>query len=399
MKYSAPIAALIATVLLGGIAANCTATQPLFSQSFPRISTRANNLPKTMETAIIEDLRNRLGLPEEPAFRPVIKHREPATWEGCLPTPGAPGYGGNCQPITHSGWKVKLEVPGETQAKGEIWTYYASQTDGTFLFDGLDSLNATVKGAIAKRLNLAPENLQVTAAELTFGACQTKADCLPGHKLGWRVVDSYGRMFHLDLQGNEMKRGLEMQRSEAGLPIALKNAVLRDVADRDGVLTANLSVEGIKATAWNWCRGGQGEGPTPPEMGACPDFTQSGWQIKVRSGPMRYVYYLQEGSTAVAPDGMQSFPENAIARIKEDMAQRDPTTVENVSIRQVSPQFFNGCLNAKTSDLSCRQNVRAGWVVTAMGGGSLPNQSWHYNVDLFGDRIEFIRTGTWHPVP
>lgn len=371
---------------------SATVTQSEISKTV--LSKAAQKLPKLLETAVVSDLNSRVGLPLRISSSNITKS-QPATWQECLPTSGASGISANCQPVRKSGWQVAIEYDNQT------WIYYANQ-NGTVILDGPGSINNTIKAAIAKRLAIPVKDIKITAAQLLniLPACPENTLCQApfGPQFSWRVLVENGEMFHVDMGGNDWQRGLQARKSQAGLPLTLHNAVLRDMADRYG-LTANFQVEGIKAITWNWCQGG-GDKPTPPEMGICPNIEESGWQMVVKSGPIRYVYYLQEGTdpNRVAPDGSQSIPQSAIDLARREAARRAKTTTANIRIQQVKPQFFDRCLSVNNQGLDCRQEIQAGWLVMAVGGQSM-SSAWFYHVDLLGNQAKFVRAGQWFPVP
>jgi hypothetical protein len=354
-------------------------------------------LPPSLHPLVIENLRATLGLPTGNAHGIKIIRSRPTTWQDCPPHPAALTM--ECIPAPQAGWQVTL------RAQNQDWIYWV--TPQRFMrLDAAASVNATVKAAIARRLNMPVRDLQVTAAELTTRAldCPPNASCMAGLHWGWRVlVRNSPQLFHLDWQGGEWPRGLAQRTTQAGLPLQQVNAVMRDVADR-GPATS-LRVERIKAIAWNWCRStGSPERPTPPEMGACANITQNGWQMVVRSGPMRYVYYLTATGnavgTAIAPDGLQSLPSAVRDRVIAAATQQSP--YPNFSIQGVEARFFDRCLGEANPSVSCRQGIRAGWQMMAIGqsidsNGRLP--AWTYHTDTLGLQTKLIQTGFWAPPP
>ncbi|NJK54301.1 MAG: hypothetical protein HC936_18780, partial [Leptolyngbyaceae cyanobacterium SU_3_3] len=280
-----------------------------------------------MEAKVLEDLRLRLGLPE----RTVSKVR--ITRVASLADP-------NSQPTTTPTLKWQVTV----QAAGQSWVYIASQP-GTINFAPVESMPPIVKAALAKRLGIAVPDLRIKAAQLTtrMRECPSNANCLPGYILGWRILTfNSPKLFNVDAQGNRWRNEWQERTSSAGLPLPLKSAVMRDVIDRLVGIPPNLLVLGIKPITWSFCGGG-GDRPTPPLMGICHTMKYSGWQMRVQSGGVRYVYYVQrsDNENSIAPDGLQSIPPAGLMRVKQEAARRANIPDTEIQIQSVSPQYFD----------------------------------------------------------
>lgn len=191
------------------------------------------------------------------------------------------------------------------------------------------------------------------------------------------------------------------------IPLRLEKAVIRDVLKRQsGILHNNPQVLSIKPLMWNFCRGGiTGDRPTPPLMGMCQDITYEGWHMRVQSGGVRYVYYVKrDHEKVIAPDGLQSIPQSALLRVKQEAAQRGNVSATEIAIQTVSPQYFDRCLDvvsAEPSKPDCRNEIRGGWVVMVGAIHTAPSQptSWVYHVSLLGDRAKFVRETSWSAPP
>jgi hypothetical protein len=366
------------------------------SPSVANLNQPAKTLPKPRETQVLEHLRTRLGLPQSSTSTLQVTEVEPATWRDCLPNAqGEIPLNQPCEAVERSGWRVKVAAQGQT------WLHYVT-TDGFITLDAPESISQRVRSQLAKRLSVQPADLRITAAELVtvMQACPINAICAPGYTLSWRVLAN-GRFFHVDMQGQDFPRGFVFSNSRAGLSGNLQTQILRDAVDRHGGMAANLRIESIKAITWSWCGGGSVERPTPPEMGACLDIKQSGWQVIVRSGPLRYIYYptRQAGAVAPVPDGWQSLPRAAFMRVQRVAMQEVNTTVQ---VYRAEPAFFDRCLNLNPQSLSCRQGVQAGWWVVTFGGGPLQDgasTARYYHTDLLGDRAQFVASGRWTSPP
>jgi hypothetical protein len=191
------------------------------------------------------------------------------------------------------------------------------------------------------------------------------------------------------------------------LPRHLERAVRRDVIKRQGGISQNLRVLSIKPLTWSFCGGTPGDRPTnAPLMGICQDTKYEGWQMKVQSGGVRYVYYVQrsDNEKTIAPDGLQSIPQSALLRVKQEAAQRGNVSVTEIAIQSVWPQYFDRCLDVASSEPSnpdCRNEIRGGWDVMVGAIHTAPGQPslWVYHVSLLGDQAKFVRATDWSLPP
>jgi hypothetical protein len=191
------------------------------------------------------------------------------------------------------------------------------------------------------------------------------------------------------------------------LPPDLKRAVLRDVMKRQGGISQNLRVLSLKPLTWSFCGGTSGDRPTiPPLMGMCQDTQYEGWQMRVQSGGVRYVYYVQRSDreTAIAPDGQQSIPESALLRVKQEAARRGNVPASEIAIQQVWAEYFDRCLDVASSgpiSPDCGKANSAGWGVMVGAISTAPGQptSWIYHVSLSGEQAKFVRATNWSAPP
>ncbi|OKH53590.1 hypothetical protein NIES2101_10750 [Calothrix sp. HK-06] len=381
---------------------------PITSRSPANATTRIKNSFK-YQGIVQENMAQLLGVE---AKQIKLTKAERATWQDCLPTSGSQAQ--TCKAVPRFGWRVIMS------GKSENWVYYVTD-NGFITLDARASLNKTIRSTLAKELAIQTNQLQLTAVQLirTTASCpRNTTACKPQPSVEWRILAS-GREkpFQLQLNGKPLNlpnslKGFVPQ-DTAKMPRELAIQVLQDVISRDGIITANLRVESIKATTWNWCRG-KGPGPTPPDMGACLDADKSGWQMIVVSGSNRYFYYIsQENSTNAirsymvvdSPDGMQSLPKSAIETVQKDAAKRAKVSPNMISIKFAQPTFFDGCLNFDKQKISCGNSIQAGWQVTAIGGKPPVNSprvsdaAWVYNVNLTGNNARFIQSSSWLPRP
>ena len=127
---------------------------------------------------------------------------------------------------------------------------------------------------------------------------------------------------------------------------------MQDVINRSLIIPANSNIESIKPVTWNDCRSAGIDSPTPIPRGTCANISLSGWQMRVRSGAIRYTYYVQSNLANIedlpAPDVANIKPlgldKANISLIKGTLLQLSPNTVPSCSI------FKNGELNGKNAE-------------------------------------------------
>jgi hypothetical protein len=355
---------------------------PLISDACttPKIE-KPGALPNTLKPKILADLRNRLGLPQSAAGAlKIVKVAAVAD----RPEPAVSNF---------PGWRVTV------QAEGQDWVYIARQNN-LIQFDAVASVPAKVRQAVAQKMQIPPQDLQLKAAELVTNRrqCPINSGCPIGYDLKWRILPNslYAQPYNFDAKGSEWQRWPDAATSSAGLPPQVKTAVMRDVVNRARVIPPNLAVETIKAVTWNDCRGGSDSSPTPIPRGICADINRSGWQMRVRSGPIRYTYYVQSNSTdGVGPDGMQSVPIGILEQVKRDVSQRTKVAAPEISVIKVSAQYFDRCLNGPGTD--CQTGIITGWSVTTTENQPKgPTTFSEYHVSLNGEQIRFVQAGTYH---
>jgi hypothetical protein len=205
----------------------------------------------------------------------------------------------------------------------------------------------------------------------------------------------------------------------AGMSPMFAQAVLQDVSDRHlSTLPPNFRVESIKPTTWAMCDSGgvpvSGPGPSRPIVGACPVGVSSGWQMITRSGPVRWVHYVQPWpltawvgtlSHQVPPDGPQSLPKATADAVLQTVAQRDKQPRSRYTIHWAEAVFFDTCLNPPTqfnavnAALFCRQGLQSGWQVQVMTRGETGPRLLVYHANLTGSDVRFISAHDWQPPP
>lgn len=361
--------ALLSIALLSGLFISSTYTDfDSLSKPVDKI-----NMPHSLQEKVLEDLRNRLGLPQPAADNLKIVKIEHAI----AATPG---------------WRITI------QAQGQHWVYLAGQDD-TIRFDTVASIPEKVRSALSKTSRIPVDYLQIRAAELvtSMRQCPPNAGCLTGYEWKWRILLNNQQVYNFDEEGLEWQRW-KVKESSDGLPVNIKSAIMLDAVNRTLEIPSNLNVESIKAVTWNPCS----ESPNSPTWGprgTCADVNISGWQVKVRSGAILYTYYVpssyQEGDP-IAPDGMQSIPSDILEQVRQDISKRTKVPAQNLYVLTVAPHYFDRCLDAPGED--CQNGVIAGWSILALINGlpAIDNQDyWVYHASLNGEQTHFVRSGLY----
>jgi hypothetical protein len=362
--------------------------------------TRASEIPKhinqlvmsdTLKVKILEDLRTRLGLPEPAAeYLKITKVEDILISDFDIKI--------DSKIASFPIWRVTI------QSQGHSWIYLV-YNDESISFDAVASIPEKVRNALAKKLRIpAVKDLQIKAAELVTNIreCPINAGCLAGYELKWRILATNNsvNIHNFDQEGVEWKRWSGDKTSSKGLPWDIKSAVMQDVIDRSLAIPPNLNVESVKPVTWSDCGNSGVDSPTPMPRGTCATVSFSGWQMRVRSGAIRYTYYVQANyanpDDLPAPDGVQSIPTAVLDQVKQDITQRTKTLAQNMRVITVSPQYFDRCLD--DAGKNCQNGIIAGWQVMTVGEqvrGDGSRSHWLYYVSLNGEQIRFVKSGIY----
>jgi hypothetical protein len=398
-------------------------------------------LSESIQRQIISTMQRDIG-GDSAAFK--ITEIEPTTWDDRR-TEAV-----NCQ-LTERKMGCKVQVQGQ----GETWTYYVAE-DGTIQLDALASISLTAHQTLMKSLGHAPNGkLDILAARLldrlpSSDASSLVTPCDANLTPHWQLlidIDQspypsmrYPRPITIDLQGELVQQSSLtsfLPQNLAGLDPIFAEAVLHDVRDRHlGVLPPNLTIESIKETPWTDNRAAQigvplHPGPSRQVTGACCVAISSGWQVITRSGPIRWVHYLQPYlrevdripdprltlTSLVSPDGPQSLPNAITNAVIQAVIQREKQPHDSYGIYWVESRFFDACLNpgsqfdtvddcfnfvfdAINPALFCRQGLQSGWVVQVRGPGKTGDcRIFSYHTNLTGSEIRFVSAINWVPYP
>jgi hypothetical protein len=350
----------------------------------------------TQKAKILEDLRTRLGLP-----KPAGEYLKITQVEDILISDFDIKI--DSKIVSFPIWRVTV------QAQGQSWVYLAYH-DESIAFDAVASVPEKVRIALAKKMRIpSVKDLQIKAAELVTNMrqCPINAGCLAGYEVNWRILaanENSVKIYNFEQEGSDWPRWSKEQISSNGLPTKVKSAVMQDVINRSLTIPANLNIESIKPVTWNDCGSAGIDSPTPMPRGTCATVSFSGWQMRVRSGAIRYTYYVQSNLSNIedlpAPDGMQSIPPTVLEQVKQDITQRTKALAQNIRVITVLPQYFDRCLDAAGKD--CQNGIIAGWQVMAVSDtvrGDGAQASWLYHTSLNGEQIRFVKLGPYFAIP
>ncbi len=189
-------------------------------------------------------------------------------------------------------------------------------------------------------------------------------------------------------------------RNVAGLPKSVGRAVVADAAVRSNVSMNSTAVrlESSKPTVFNPCSG-LGPGPTPRPMGMCMNVDQQAWQVVVRVGQFRWVYYPLVGHQgSILPDGPQSLTSEISNRMVQRIAAERgiaPTSISlNATIQPAEQTTATAAQTAPSSDSGAPV-----WTVTLPAVG-VPSSSsgiptWTYQFSMDGRRGTFVGTSEY----
>ena len=350
----------------------------------------------TLKAKILEDLRTRLGLP-----KPADEYLKITQVEDILISDFDIKI--DSKIVSFPIWRITI------QAQGQSWVYLAYH-DESIAFDAVASVPEKVRIALAKKMRIpSVKDLQIKAAELVTNMrqCPINAGCLAGYELNWRILaanENSVKIYNFDQEGADWQRWSKEQISSNRLPTKVESAVMQDVINRSLIIPPNLNIESIKPVTWSDCGNSGVDSPTPMPRGICATVSSSGWQMRVRSGAIRYTYYVQSNLANIedlpAPDGMQSIPPTVLEQVKQDIAQRTKALAQNIRVMTVLPQYFDRCLDAAGKD--CQNGIIAGWQVMAVSDtvrGDGAQASWLYHTSLNGEQIRFVKLSPYFAIP
>ena len=160
----------------------------------------------------------------------------------------------------------------------------------------------------------------------------------------------------------------------SGLPLAVMNAVIKDVSRNENIPQTRLRISGYSSETW---RNGCLEVLKPGEM--CTQALVPGYKVTVSDGSQRWIYHtdkngrkLRLASGNLGDSGSQ-LPNSVKSQVIRDAAQRLGQPVSNFFIMQVQQKTWkDGCLELRDANTICSQVLVPGYrVIVGTKGQSL----------------------------
>ncbi|MEO1560034.1 MAG: hypothetical protein AAFS12_10545, partial [Cyanobacteria bacterium J06632_19] len=167
----------------------------------------------------------------------------------------------------------------------------------------------------------------------------------------------------------------QRQNNRSGLPLAVVNAVIKDVSRNQNIPQTKLRVVGYSKETW---RNGCLEVVKPGEM--CTQALVPGYRVTVSDKNQKWVYHtdnnggkLRLASGGNSSDSSSQLPASVKSKVIADAAQRLQKPVSNFFIMQVKQKTWkDGCLELGDADTICSQVLVPGWrVIVGTKGQSL----------------------------
>jgi len=151
------------------------------------------------------------------------------------------------------------------------------------------------------------------------------------------------------------------------LPRPVANAVLQDLASREGISTRELKITNYNQQTWsNGCL----ELPQPDE--GCTEALVSGWRVVVSNGRENWIYHtdsngrsLRLASANTPSDKLPTSIKNAVLQAASKRLQQPISQLTIVESQQQT--WRNGCLELANPDEFCTQALVPGWRVVVSG--------------------------------
>ncbi len=161
------------------------------------------------------------------------------------------------------------------------------------------------------------------------------------------------------------------------LPRPVANAVLQDLARREGISTRELKISKYNQQTWsNGCLGL----PQPDE--GCTEALVSGWRVVVSNGKQNWIYHtsndgrsLRLASTNTSSNQLPTSVKNAVFEVASRRLQQPISQLTIVESQQQT--WKNGCLELAEADEFCTQALIPGWRVVV--GGRKQTLVYHTN--------------------
>jgi hypothetical protein len=189
--------------------------------------------------------------------------------------------------------------------------------------------------------------------------------------------------FSLETSNQVLKENIKPNR----LPRPVANAVLGDLARRQGILTRQLQIIDYNQQTW---RNGCLELPQPDEI--CTQALIAGWRIVVSNGKENWIYHTNNNGRSLrlvsANTPSENLPDKLPASVKNAVLQaasrRLQEPISQLTISKSEQQNWkDGCLELANADEFCTQTLVPGWRVVV---GAV-NQTLVYHTNQTGSAL------------
>jgi hypothetical protein len=258
-----------------------------------------NSLPQAVSDLVLTTAAQRTGL--RISELRIVK-TEQLTVDGCL---GLPRPGEACTRIAQPAWQVTVE------ARQQRLVYRTNQNATQIRFNEAASnvTQTNLPSAVARAVlqvastdfGVSASQLQITKAEARtwenscLGLQRPTERCMGTPTPGWRVTVSgrqQTKVYRTDSIGDRIRA--EETTNNSDLPNSVKNAVLRDLANRTRFDISALRI--VQAERQQWSDGCLGLGG-PTEL--CQAVIVPGWRVTAEGGRQTFVYRTNESGSVV----------------------------------------------------------------------------------------------------
>ncbi|MBW4628325.1 MAG: hypothetical protein KME49_23135 [Brasilonema octagenarum HA4186-MV1] len=338
---------------------------------------KTNNLPRTVASAILQDLSNRE--PTATKKLEIIDYTQRTWRNGCMDLPNPDEL---CTQALVPGWRVVLSNGNQT------WIYHTDSNGRSIRLANPYILTSVAQNfpnyiedavlqAASQRLNLPTSEFTIIQAQQQTwnNGClnlpRSDEACTQALEKGWRVVvkaTNQTLVYHTNATGSKIRFNKnESNFSEGKLPAIVRDAVLRRATEESGLPASSLSIVASQPTRWNGCE---------LQNNAYPcDNAISGWQVTVAAGLNRWVFFTDERGSRIQLS--QQYGETPNVNLPRDIAERVlvraskrlGAPISQVRIVEVKQrQWPDSCLGLADPSTVCAAVIVPGWEVTVSDG-------------------------------
>ncbi|MGB3650050.1 MAG: hypothetical protein WBA41_02425 [Rivularia sp. (in: cyanobacteria)] len=236
----------------------------------------------------------------------------------------------------------------------------------------------------SSKSNSTTNKARIFAVLLLTGIISVKTEfALLKSAIATPVVVPTSQNYNLSNAGNIVSQQnnqttIQVQRqndTRSGLPLAVVNAVTKDVSRRENIPETRLRIVNYSKETW---RNGCLEVLKPGEM--CTQALVPGYKVTVSDGSQKWIYHtnnngrnLRLASGSNSGDSGSQLPESVKSRVIRDASQRLRQPVSNFFIMQVQQKTWkDGCLELRDANTVCSQVLVPGYrVIVGTKGQSL----------------------------